>query len=84
MDAGMDVVSIEPIYLDHNATTPILPEVVDAMLPYLREHFGNPSSGHMRALLDHTAKSTGQLSRLRSGIPAGRARQALAYSFSVF
>jgi cysteine desulfurase len=36
-----------PIYLDHNATTPILPEVVDAMLPYLREHFGNPSSGHV-------------------------------------
>jgi cysteine desulfurase len=36
-----------PIYLDHNATTPLLPEVVDAMLPFLREHFGNPSSGHI-------------------------------------
>jgi cysteine desulfurase len=36
----------DPIYLDHNATTPVLPEVVDAMLPYLRQHFGNPSSGH--------------------------------------
>jgi cysteine desulfurase len=36
-----------PIYLDHNATTPLLPEVVDAMLPYLREHFGNPSSAHV-------------------------------------
>ncbi|HMF96304.1 MAG TPA: cysteine desulfurase family protein [Vicinamibacterales bacterium] len=35
-----------PVYLDHNATTPVLPEVVDAMLPYLREHFGNPSSEH--------------------------------------
>lgn len=35
------------IYLDHNATTPLLPEVVDAMLPYLREHFGNPSSNHV-------------------------------------
>jgi cysteine desulfurase len=35
-----------PIYLDHNATTPILPVVVEAMLPFLREHFGNPSSGH--------------------------------------
>jgi cysteine desulfurase len=35
-----------PIYLDHNATTPVLPEVVDAMLPFLTEHFGNPSSGH--------------------------------------
>jgi cysteine desulfurase len=37
----------DPIYLDHNATTPVLPEVVDAMVPYLREHFGNPSSGHV-------------------------------------
>lgn len=37
----------DPIYLDHNATTPLLPEVVDAMLPYLRDHFGNPSSGHV-------------------------------------
>jgi len=36
-----------PIYLDHNATTPLLPEVVDAMLPYLCVHFGNPSSGHV-------------------------------------
>jgi cysteine desulfurase len=37
----------QPIYLDHNATTPLLPEVVEAMLPYLREHFGNPSSAHV-------------------------------------
>jgi cysteine desulfurase len=37
----------DSIYLDHNATTPLLPEVVDAMLPYLREHFGNPSSAHV-------------------------------------
>jgi cysteine desulfurase len=37
----------DPIYLDHNATTPIHPRVVEAMLPYLRDHFGNPSSGHV-------------------------------------
>jgi len=37
---------MDPVYLDHNATTPLLPAVVDAMLPYLREHFGNPSSAH--------------------------------------
>jgi cysteine desulfurase len=36
-----------PIYLDHNATTPIHPIVLEAMLPYLRKHFGNPSSGHV-------------------------------------
>ena len=34
------------IYLDHHATTPVLPEVVEALLPYLTTHFGNPSSGH--------------------------------------
>ena len=34
------------LYFDHNATTPLLPEVVDAMLPYLTTHFGNPSSAH--------------------------------------
>ncbi|MCC6748881.1 MAG: cysteine desulfurase [Deltaproteobacteria bacterium] len=36
-----------PVYLDYNATTPVLPEVLEAMLPYLRQHFGNPSSGHV-------------------------------------
>ena len=36
----------EPIYLDYNASTPIAPEVVEAMLPFLRQHFGNPSSAH--------------------------------------
>src|SRR3989304_4691726 len=35
-----------PIYLDYNATTPIDPKVLEAMLPYLKEHFGNPSSSH--------------------------------------
>ncbi len=37
---------MKPIYLDHNATTPIAAEVAEAMIPYLREHFGNPSSIH--------------------------------------
>ena len=34
------------IYLDNNATAKVAPEVVDAMLPYLSEHYGNPSSMH--------------------------------------
>ena len=36
----------DSIYLDYNATTPIDPEVAEAMLPYLHRHFGNPSSSH--------------------------------------
>jgi len=34
------------VYLDHNASTPVHPEVVAEMLPYLTEHYGNPSSVH--------------------------------------
>ncbi len=34
------------VYLDHNASTPVHPEVVEAMLPYWSERFGNPSSVH--------------------------------------
>lgn len=35
-----------PLYFDHNATTPMAPEVRAAMMPYLADEFGNPSSGH--------------------------------------
>ncbi|HAV63659.1 MAG TPA: cysteine desulfurase NifS, partial [Verrucomicrobiales bacterium] len=34
------------IYLDHNATTPVLPEVLEAMQPFLGERWGNPSSSY--------------------------------------
>jgi cysteine desulfurase len=37
----------EPVYLDYNATTPLAAEVLDAMLPALRDLWGNPSSGHV-------------------------------------
>jgi cysteine desulfurase len=33
-----------PIYMDYGATTPVDPRVVDLMIPWLREHFGNPAS----------------------------------------
>jgi cysteine desulfurase len=47
----------EPIYLDHAATTPVRPEVLEAMLPFFGPRFGNPSSLHRwgreaRAALD--------------------------------
>jgi cysteine desulfurase len=34
------------IYLDYNATTPIDPRVAEAMTPYIRSEYGNPSSSH--------------------------------------
>lgn len=43
------------VYLDHNATTPIAAEVVDAMRPYLERHFGNPSSAHGYGAAAHGA-----------------------------
>jgi cysteine desulfurase len=43
-EPAMDVTPHFPIYLDYGATTPVDPRVVDAMIPWLREHFGNPAS----------------------------------------
>ncbi len=39
------------LYLDNNATTRLAPEVLEAMLPYFQEHYGNPSSAHGLGLL---------------------------------
>src|SRR5947209_2848196 len=44
-----------PIYLDYNATTPVDPVVVEAMLPYLSTQFGNPSSTHRYGHRAHQA-----------------------------
>lgn len=48
------------IYLDYNATTPVAPQVRDAMLPFLTERFGNPSSDHA---LGHSARETVETGR---------------------
>jgi cysteine desulfurase len=50
----------QPIYLDYNATTPVAPEVLEAMLPYLREHFGNPSSAHAYGVAPQEAIARGR------------------------
>src|SRR6185295_18015161 len=44
-----------PIYLDYNATTPVDPAVLDAMLPWLASEFGNPSSQHAYGKAAHKA-----------------------------
>jgi cysteine desulfurase len=60
-----------PIYLDFNATTPIASVVADAMLPYLYEHFGNPSSGHAygRRTKEAVERARGQVARLIGAKP---------------
>jgi Aminotransferase class-V len=55
----------DPIFLDHSATTPLLPEVLDAMLPYLRRHFGNPSSDNV-----YGARARGAVARARQQVVA--------------
>jgi cysteine desulfurase len=47
--------TMTPIYLDYNATTSLDPVVVEAMLPYLQNHFGNPSSTHAYGKTAHDA-----------------------------
>ncbi len=44
-----------PIYLDHNATTPLDPDVLEAMLPYMGSLYGNPSSVHRYGRLTRSA-----------------------------
>jgi cysteine desulfurase len=51
-------VTVLPIYLDYNATTPVDPAVLDAMLPFLRSEFGNPSSTHAYGKVAHDAVET--------------------------
>jgi cysteine desulfurase len=57
---------MDRIYLDANATTPVLPEVVEAMRPFWSESFGNPSSAHhagqrARSAVDHARTSMARL-----------------------
>ncbi|THB69859.1 MAG: aminotransferase class V-fold PLP-dependent enzyme, partial [Desulfovibrio sp.] len=55
---------MRPLYFDFNATTPVEPRVVEAMLPYLEDRFGNPGSSHFLGVAASKA--------------VGRARQQLA------
>ena len=42
----MEIKTEKKVYLDYGATAPVLPEVLEAMLPYLRDTYGNPQSIH--------------------------------------
>ena len=58
--------TMRSVYLDYNATTPIAPEVLAAMMPYLGDEFGNPSSGHAlgrraRAAIDDARSEVARL-----------------------
>jgi cysteine desulfurase len=44
-----------PVYLDYNATTPLDPEVIDAMRPFMETEFGNPSSSHWHGIAPRRA-----------------------------
>jgi cysteine desulfurase len=49
---------VKAIYLDYNGTTPHDPEVIAAMRPFLEDEFGNPSSGHLYAVMPRQALNT--------------------------
>lgn len=59
------------IYLDHNATSPVSPEVRKAMLPFLEEKFGNPSSSHWagREVREHVEKARNSVATLIGADP---------------
>ncbi len=61
----------QPIYLDYNATTLHHPEVIEAMRPYLEEHFGNPSSSHWygRRAREAVEKARSQVAALLNCAP---------------
>jgi cysteine desulfurase len=60
------------IYLDHNATTPILPEVLEAMMPYLTTEWGNPSSAYKFGAGIPTADVTAALQAVQLAVGALR------------
>ena len=73
MTHGATSIGSERIYLDHNATTPITTEVLNAMRPYLEHAFGNPSSAHRDGAVAHAAveRARAEVAALLGGEPGG-------------
>jgi cysteine desulfurase len=67
----MPTIAIKPIYFDYNATTPVDPDVLKAMLPYLGDEFGNPSSAHTlgRRARDAVEAARGEVASLIGASP---------------
>lgn len=63
---------MKPIYLDYNATTPVDPAVLEAMMPYLTEHFGNAASAHAygEAAAAAVTRARAQVATLIGAAPA--------------
>lgn len=59
------------IYMDYNATTPVDPRVLEAMLPFIKEHYGNPSSQHKlgKVARDAVEKARAQVASLLGASP---------------
>lgn len=62
---------MRPVYLDHNATTPVDPDVLKAMLPFLQDDFGNPSSSYAigKRARDAIEKARAQVAALIGASP---------------
>ena len=62
---------MDPIYLDYNATTPIDPQVAEAMLPFVHQHYGNPSSSHELGVTAHVAveEARGRIGEMMGCLP---------------
>src|SRR4030043_91056 len=63
---------VQKIYLDFNASTPIAPEVAEAMKPFLTQHFGNPSSQHWAGIpakeaVEHARQQVAELLQCSPG-----------------
>src|SRR5207253_6055338 len=65
------------VYLDHAATTPVRPEVLEAMMPFYGERFGNPSSSHA---LGRTARASLEEARERTASAVGVRRSEIFFT----
>jgi len=68
---------MKPIYLDYNASTPVDSRAAEAMMPWIHEHFGNPSSGH---IFGRNAKEAVEKARQQTADMIGAAPQEIIFT----